>query len=122
MNIAQSLSKLMKERGLSRSALARALGVHTTSVSRWLDGYEAKPENLSALCEFFGCSLDYLAGSTERRDEDQGKEEHIPHEQFREVIAGPGIRIQLDSDASIDEERLKQIVDFIRFQQEQNGR
>lgn len=64
MNIAQNLKLLMEKRGLSNSRLAREIHVHTSTVSNWLDGKEVKAENLTALCEYFGCSLDYLAGST----------------------------------------------------------
>ena len=64
MNIAQQLKHLMKERGLSSSKLAREIHVHTSTVSNWLDGKDVKTENLAALCEYFGCSLDYLADST----------------------------------------------------------
>lgn len=64
MNIAQQLKHLMQERGLSSSKLAREIHVHTSTVSNWLDGKDVKTENLAALCEYFGCSLDYLADST----------------------------------------------------------
>lgn len=65
MNIAQPLRKLMDDRKLSNSKLAREIGVHTSTVSNWLDGKEVKAENLAALCSYFECSLDYLAGTTE---------------------------------------------------------
>lgn len=65
MNIAQPLRKLMDERNLSNSKLAREVGVHTSTVSNWLDGKEVKAENLAALCAYFNCSLDYLAGKME---------------------------------------------------------
>ena len=64
MNIAQNLKKLMDNRGLSNSRLAREIHVHTSTISNWLEGKEVKAENLTALCEYFGCSLDYLAGTT----------------------------------------------------------
>jgi transcriptional regulator with XRE-family HTH domain len=64
MNIAQNLKHLMEERGLSNSRLAREIHVHTSTVSNWLDGKEVKSENLTTLCKYFGCSLDYLTGST----------------------------------------------------------
>lgn len=66
MNIAQSLQALMKENGFSNSKLARKLGVHTSTVSNWLSGKDVKAENLSAICELFGCSMDYLAGIEEK--------------------------------------------------------
>lgn len=63
MNIAQSLKKLMDARKLSNSKLAKEIGVHTSTVSNWLNGKDVKAENLSVLCEYFGCSLDYLVGA-----------------------------------------------------------
>lgn len=62
MNIAQSLRFLMEKNGLSNSKLARELGVHTSTVSNWLDGKTVRAENLSAICEYFNCSMDFLAG------------------------------------------------------------
>lgn len=63
MNIAQSLKELMSERKLSNSKLAREIHVHTSTVGNWLDGKDVKAENLETLCEYFGCSLDYLVGA-----------------------------------------------------------
>ena len=79
MNIAQSLQQLLTSSGISRSKLAREIGVHTSTVSNWLDGKEVKAENLSALCAYFGCSLDYLAGQTaqaEKAPSENGEGKH----------------------------------------------
>lgn len=67
MNIAQALQFLLDSTGTSRSKLARAIGVHTSSVSNWIDGKDAKAENMEAICEYFNCSLDYLAGKTKEK-------------------------------------------------------
>ena len=75
MNIAQNLRKLMEDRKLSSSRLAREIHVHTSTVSNWLDGKEVKAENLEALCKYFGCTLDYLAGTTEKAPADDGERE-----------------------------------------------
>jgi len=64
MNIAQQLQILMNSNKISRSALARQIGVHTSTVSNWLDGKDVKTENLDALCAYFNCSMDYLVGKT----------------------------------------------------------
>ena len=64
MNIAQQLHTLMVNAKISRSRLAREIGVHTSTVTNWLDGKEPKAEHLSVICEYFGCSLDYLSGKT----------------------------------------------------------
>lgn len=68
MNIAQRLQELIDSSGISRSRLAREIGVHTSTVSNWLDGKEVKAENLSTLCSYFGCTLDYLAGQIPEKE------------------------------------------------------
>lgn len=65
MNIAPKLQELLDSSGISRSRLAREIGVHTSTVSNWLDGKTVKSENLTTLCTYFNCSLDYLTGARE---------------------------------------------------------
>lgn len=62
MNIAQPLSELIESQKISRSKLARSIGVHTSTVSNWLDGKDVKPDNLSALCAYFNRSPSYFMG------------------------------------------------------------
>lgn len=54
----------MDARGLSSSKLARDIHVHTSTVTNWLKGKDARLENISTLCEYFSCSMDYLTGTT----------------------------------------------------------
>lgn len=61
MNIAEPLKRVMEEKGISRSRLAREIGVHTSTVSNWLDGKDVKLENLATLCAYFERSMDYFA-------------------------------------------------------------
>lgn len=68
MDIALKLQELLNMNGISRSRLAREIGVHTSTVSNWLDGRDVKSENLATLCEYFGCSLDYLTGATQDKE------------------------------------------------------
>lgn len=68
MDIAQKLSELMASRQMSRGALARALGVHTSTVTNWLSGKAVKSETLPAICDVFGCSIDYLLGSETKKE------------------------------------------------------
>lgn len=62
MNIAEQLKQMMENRGISRSKLGREIGVHTSTVSNWLDGKDVKLENLATLCSYFDCSMDYFVG------------------------------------------------------------
>lgn len=65
MNIAQRLQELLEKTNTSRSKLARDLGVHTSTVSNWLDGKDVKAENLATLCEHFDCSISYLTSASD---------------------------------------------------------
>lgn len=62
MNIAEPLKKMMEQKGISRSKLGREIGVHTSTVSNWLDGKDVKLENLAILCSYFDCSMDDFVG------------------------------------------------------------
>lgn len=68
MNIAQQLQKLLASANISRSKFAREIGVHTSTVSNWLDGKDVKAENLEAICLYFNCSLDYLTGKISKTE------------------------------------------------------
>lgn len=65
MGYTANLCGLMEKRGVSSYKLAKDVGVHVSTVTNWKDGKEVKAENLTALCTYFGCSLDYLAGKME---------------------------------------------------------
>ena len=102
MNIAQNLRKLMESQKLSNSKLARELGVHTSSVSRWLDGKDVNTENLELLCNYFNCSLDYLADSTDtKKAPTQEDEREIDDRKMKAAFLG-GLADGL-SDKEIDE-------------------
>jgi len=89
MNIAQSLKALMSERKLSNSKLAREIHVHTSTVGNWLDGKDVKAENLETLCEYFGCSLDYLVGADgAKKAPTQEGEREIDDRQMKAAFLG----------------------------------
>ena len=62
----ETLSQLILEFGITNRELAKAIGVSEPTVCRWRalsDGVGLR--NLVALCRYFKCSLEYLAGRTE---------------------------------------------------------
>jgi len=109
MNIAQNLKKLMDNRGLSNSRLAREIHVHTSTISNWLEGKEVKAENLTALCEYFGCSLDYLAGTTT---------EKAPTQEGERKVSDDDIKFALWGTREIDDDVLDRVRQFAKFAQE----
>ena len=61
IEIANRLVQLRKENGLSQEALAAKLGISRQAISKW-ERAEASPDtdNLMALAELYGMSLDAL--------------------------------------------------------------
>lgn len=62
MEFAQRLSLLLEERGVSRGKLARFVGVHTSTVTNWVNGKKPSVDNLASVADFFGVSVSYLVG------------------------------------------------------------
>jgi len=59
----ERLQELRKEKNITRNQLMLKLRLGAETVRRWEDG-ETIPnaEYIFMLCEFFGCSADYLIG------------------------------------------------------------
>ena len=60
----ERLAELREERKLSQNELNRALGLGSgPTISRWERGLQSPSvEYIIMLCEFFGCTADYLLG------------------------------------------------------------
>lgn len=54
--------RLCDQRGLSPSAVVKALGLSTGNIAAWKRGQTPKYERLVAIADFFGVSIDELAG------------------------------------------------------------
>lgn len=63
MTVIEILKKLMEEKSLSQTALAKLIGVKQSQVCEWLKG-KSKPgyDNLKAICEALNVSGDYILG------------------------------------------------------------
>lgn len=108
MNIAQSLKELMSERKLSNSKLAREIHVHTSTVGNWLDGKDVKAENLETLCEYFGCSLDYLVGA-------DGAKKAPTQEGEREIGFDDFTYAFYEESKDLPDEKKKMLLEMARF-------
>ena len=63
------LKALRKERNVSQLKLALDLNMNQNSISRYETGErEADYETLIRFADYFGVSLDYLLGRTDKRD------------------------------------------------------
>ena len=69
IKLADRLVELRKEHKLSQEALAEKLGLSRQSISKW-ERAEASPDtdNLIALAEVYGITLDELLGNNEPKE------------------------------------------------------
>ena len=66
MEFRDRLYQLRRGRGISQEELANAVGVSRQAVQKWEAGSSTPDlENLSALAEYFGVTLDYLVRGVE---------------------------------------------------------
>ena len=82
----ERLKELLEEKGMSRLALAKKLGISSTTINGYFnDNYFPHINIAIAMAEFFGCSLDYLFGlSDDKRAKGANKNSFI--ENFKSVI------------------------------------
>lgn len=60
---AERLKELRMENDLSQNELAKRLNISVACVNRWENGLRVPNiDSIISLCEYFGCSADYLIG------------------------------------------------------------
>lgn len=76
IEVANRLLDLRKKSGMSQEELAEKLGISRQSVSKW-ERAESSPDtdNLIALAQIYGVSLDELLMGKESSNEDKNKED-----------------------------------------------
>lgn len=66
IKFAERLRELREEKGCSREQLAHTLKVSVRTISYWENGKrECSFEMISAIADYFDCSVDYLLGRTD---------------------------------------------------------
>lgn len=89
IKLANRLVELRKEHKFSQEALAEKLGLSRQSISKW-ERAEASPDtdNLIALAEVYGITLDQLLGNDEPKTESQPKPEQTKKNLSAKQIKG----------------------------------
>lgn len=115
---------LCKERGIKPGRVCTDTGLSRGMMSDLKMGRtkELSAKNTKIIADYFGVTTDYLLTGEETKKAPTDEGERIPHRDKRELLAGRGVSILLDADAKLTEEQLDDIVNFIQFQQEKNGR
>lgn len=64
-----NLRKLRKEKGLSQIAMQMQTGIEQALISKYENGERVPPtETLMQLADFYGVSMDYIMGRTDRKE------------------------------------------------------
>lgn len=113
---------LCEKKGISPNKALTDCGVSRTSTAKWREGATPRGVTLQKLADYFDVTTDYLLTGEEAKKAPTSEGERIPHRDKRELLAGQGVSILLDADAKLTDEQLDDIVNFIQFQQEKNGR
>ena len=63
------LKELRKEKGLSQIAVQMQTGIEQSLISKYENGERVPPtETLMQLADFYGVSMDYIMGRTDRKE------------------------------------------------------
>ena len=82
----ERLYQLRRERGISQEELANIIGVSRQAVQKWESGAsQPNMDNLVAISEYFGVTLDYLL----KGDEPGWEASDIPFEDTSQVVCAP---------------------------------
>lgn len=113
------VKELRTGRRIRQIDFAAAMGVNQSAVSNWETGRNEPDNNmLCKIADYFGVSVDYVIGRTD----DPSPAPELPQEKYREILAGPGLRLLLDADANLTDEQLQEIVEFIEFKRRHENR
>lgn len=113
--------ELCVQRRISVSRAATEIGLSNSTPTKWKNtGATPDIATLTKIADYFGMSIEEVLGNKKTPTPEGGRK--IPHSTQREILAGKGIRLMLDADAKLTEAQLEDIVNFIEFQQEKNGR
>lgn len=103
-NFPQRLKKLREAKGLTMADLSREIGsISQGSLSHYEGGTRTPGlEILLELANYFNCSMDYLSGKTDYKNQEELiKKYHLEGKGVEEVIKG--LELYEESDLSVEE-------------------
>lgn len=101
----ERLKELMAFREVRADEVAAAIGIHKTNVRAWMRGDSLITlRNAVKLADYFGCSLDYLAGISDVYEEVTPRELPPFYDRLRAIMASRGVtRYQFSRETSIQD-------------------
>lgn len=97
MEIGDRIKLIMEDKGYSKNALAKQIGIHPTTLNNWITG-KTKADNLKldALCDFLKINIDWLiTGDGEMLLDSSESDENIkpnPNDEAK-LITNPNIKM-----------------------------
>jgi len=79
MEIGKIISELRKEKGVTQESLAEVVGVSSQAVSKWESGGSPDIEQLPAIANYFGVTIDSLFGKKSRNTHDEIVDEVVAY-------------------------------------------
>lgn len=58
----ENLISLFEESGLNQKELSKNIGINQSQISRYLKGILPDVKTIVKICDFFGCSIDFITG------------------------------------------------------------
>lgn len=110
-NFPERLKKLREDKGLTMAELSRKIGsISQGSLSHYEAGTRTPGLNiLIELSNFFNCSIDYLTGQTDYKNQEELiKKYHLEDKSVEEVLKG--LELYEESDLSV-----KQVEEFMEL-------
>ncbi len=99
----QNYALLCSENDMTPNAVCAALGLSSATATHWKNGRIPNGETLSAIADFFGVSVDYLLGRTD-------KITHVPI-----VITEGELFSRLSQLSESDLDELENYLDFLDY-------
>ena len=88
--ITQRILSLLEEKSLTATDLCRAIGINTSTMTNWKNrGTDPPAKMIIPICEFLGCSIEYLLTGEDTGAPVVVKKEPVPRisENGREMLA-----------------------------------
>ena len=63
MGFGENLARLQEEHGETNYRLAKAIGVHKTSITNWKNGIKPHPKNANLVAKHYGVTVEEVMGT-----------------------------------------------------------
>lgn len=112
-------TELLKERGISATALAKTLNFSPSTLTDWKHGRTTpKADKLQLIADYFDVSLDWLLGNTDVREKvnSDGYYDNPDAAEYAEMVrTNPEMKLLFSAAKDISKESMKKTYEYIKF-------